>query len=68
MTQDRKGMPGHDQRGYKPIVVGDGYRPLPGTPPSGTGKPGAGHQPAEGGQRPPLPAVGTGVKPPPKKE
>lgn len=68
MSDKNRSVPGLDHRGYRPATVGDGYKPMPGPVPSGAGKPGAGHQPAPGGPRPPLPTVGTGVKPPPKKD
>lgn len=68
MSENKKAGPVEVQKGYKPAVVGDGYKPLRGPAPSGVSRPGAGHQPTPSGPRPALPTTGTGVKPAPKKD
>lgn len=61
MKAPRKPVVVDETKGYQPRRIDNGYQP-------GVSEPGAGHQPAGTGSRPPLPTTGSGVKPPPKKD
>lgn len=71
MTETKKvGVPVDSTKGYQPGKLNEGYQPerLVDVP-SGVSKPGAGHQPSGAGDNiPPLPTIGSGVKPAPAKK